>query len=479
MSDRLERAAGRPSSPFVTVVVLNYNAGPLLVKCLESLLLTEYSSDAIEIIVVDNASSDGSPQLVRGKFPSVYMIDAGANLGFSAGNNLAMREAPGPYVALVNPDTEVDPGWLMPLVDVLEADAWAGAAQPKLLLYEDRIPLRIQSSTFVPQNAGMGADERHLGVRVEMASAAADGRSLQIDFRSGFGAPEIDERGAEFRWALGDAELGIAAVGDGPVELSLTLSARGRNDAQVEFSALVGGECIHLGVVGAASEVFEIEIPPEARRHARPVVQNAGSFPLPDGSSRDRGTVVSWGNVYCDWDGPSYASPGEVFSFNGAGVLLRKSMLEEIGYFDEHIFLYYEDTDLAIRARRRGWRVVFRPESVIRHHHSAVAVEGSPLFTYNVARSRLYVILKHWPLDVAIRALAEHTLETLRSGLLLSRQMLCWPPMRPVELRRFTPRIRALRRFLLDVPAALAARSTERRAGGLDIDLFRPWFVDP
>lgn len=479
MSDRLDRAAGGPSSPFVTVVVLNYNAGPLIGKCLESLLRTEYPGDAIEIVVVDNASSDGSQQLVRGKFPSIRMIDAGANLGFSAGNNLAMRKAPGPYVALVNPDTEADPGWLTPLVDALEADVWAGAAQPKLLLHEDRIPLRIQSSTFVPKDAGMGADERKLGVRVEKASAAADRRSLQIDFRSGFGAPEIDERGAEFRWALGDAELGIGAIGNGPVKLSLTLSARGRKDAQVDFSTFVGGECFGRGVVGSASQEFDIEIPAEARRHAGPVVQNAGSFPLPDGSSRDRGTIVSWGNVYCDWDGPCYASPREVFSFNGAGVLLRKSMLEEIGYLDEHIFLYYEDTDLAIRARRRGWRVVFRPESVIRHHHSAVAVEGSPLFTYNVARSRLYVILKHWPLDVAIRAVAEHTVETFRSGLLLSREMLRWPPTRPVELRQFLPRIRALRRFLLDLPSALAARSAERRAGGLDIDLFRPWFADP
>jgi len=208
------------------------------------------------------------------------------------------------------------------------------------------------------------------------------------------------------------------------------------------------------------------------------VVQNAGSYPLPDGSSRDRGTVISHGNVYCDWDGPAYSIQQEVFSFNGAGVLLRKAMLDEVGYFDENIFMYYEDTDLAIRARRRGWRVVFRPDSSIRHHHSGVAVEWSPFFILHVSRSRLYVIFKHWPLSVALRALAHHAVETLESGAVLGRQALRRPLNKPKEFAHFSARLKSLFGLLLRLPVALAKRAGERRAGPLGMELFQPWIVD-
>lgn len=466
------------SAPFVTVIVLNYNAGRFLEACLKSLLASDYQSDSLEIVVVDNASTDGSPDLIRKQFPEIRIVAAGSNRGFAAGNNIGLRDAPGPYAALVNPDTEVDPGWLRPLVDAMQSNPAAGAAQPKLYLMHDRIPIRLQSPTFIPIDAGMGHDERTLGLRVLNVRASTDSDDIPVEFRARFAGVETDESGRDFRWSLGDAELGLVNAGDGSIHMELEISAPRATGARVDFSVSVGGEPVLEGRVGDQTEKFAFDLPPECRRLARPLVQNAGSYPLPDGSSRDRGTVISHGNVYYDWDGPAYSTQQDVFSFNGAGVLLRKAMLEEIGYFDDLIFMYYEDTDLAIRARRRGWRVVFIPDSIVRHHHSGVAVEWSPFFILHVSRSRLYVILKHWPLAVATRALALNALETLQSGAIVARQALRRPFGKPPEFTRFAARSMALFGIVVRMPAALTKRAGERRAGPPGIELFQPWMRD-
>src|SRR5690606_31730345 len=105
--------------PRVRAVVLNYNGGDHVVRCVEALRATEYPADRFEIVVVDNASLDGSDAVIADRFPEVRIIPTGANLGFPA-NNLAMvdLEADGiDHVALVNNDAFVEPGWLVPLVD--------------------------------------------------------------------------------------------------------------------------------------------------------------------------------------------------------------------------------------------------------------------------------------------------------------------------------------------------------------------------
>ncbi len=88
----------------LSVVVVSYNVAPLLRKCLESL------SDADEIVVVDNASWDGSVHLVRDEFPSVRVIALDRNCGFSAAVNIGAGASTAPFILLLNPDAEVFPG---------------------------------------------------------------------------------------------------------------------------------------------------------------------------------------------------------------------------------------------------------------------------------------------------------------------------------------------------------------------------------
>jgi N-acetylglucosaminyl-diphospho-decaprenol L-rhamnosyltransferase len=88
----------------LSVLIVSYNVGSLLRRCLASL------ADADQVLVVDNASSDGTVDLVRREFPDVRLIPLADNRGFSAGVNLAAREAKGDLLLLLNPDTELPPG---------------------------------------------------------------------------------------------------------------------------------------------------------------------------------------------------------------------------------------------------------------------------------------------------------------------------------------------------------------------------------
>ena len=116
--------------PPVRIVVLNYNGAGRIERCIERLLETRYPD--LRVTVVDNASSDGSPARVEQAFPEVDLIENGANLGFARGNNRALRVATEPYLGLLNPDTEVEPDWLHPLVARLNDDPLAGGAGAKL-----------------------------------------------------------------------------------------------------------------------------------------------------------------------------------------------------------------------------------------------------------------------------------------------------------------------------------------------------------
>ena len=84
-------APNRSRAPLVRVVVLNFNGGTDVVRCVDCLEHLDWPQDRLEVVVVDNASTDGSPAALRERFPRVEIIDSGGNLGFPA-NNLAMRD---------------------------------------------------------------------------------------------------------------------------------------------------------------------------------------------------------------------------------------------------------------------------------------------------------------------------------------------------------------------------------------------------
>ncbi len=122
----------RPT-PTVSIIVVNFNGKSYLGPCLTSLRGLQYAADKVEVILIDNASTDGSVQYVREVFPEVRIEVNDTNTGFSPAVNQGARLAGGDYLALINNDAEADPEWLVEAVKVLELRSEVGAVASKIL----------------------------------------------------------------------------------------------------------------------------------------------------------------------------------------------------------------------------------------------------------------------------------------------------------------------------------------------------------
>lgn len=120
----------------VSVVIPNWNGKRFLSGCLDSLALQSY--EALEVIVVDNGSSDGSLELLKEKYPWVRLISFDRNTGFSVAVNAGIRQAKGTLLALLNNDTIVDQRWVAELVRGLQEHPDAGSVACKMLSYDDK-----------------------------------------------------------------------------------------------------------------------------------------------------------------------------------------------------------------------------------------------------------------------------------------------------------------------------------------------------
>ena len=119
----------------ISVVVVTHNGRHWLGACLEA--VRSQGELAIEIILVDNASSDGSVEFVRHHFPEVRVVTLDSNRGFAVATNVGCREAHGRYLVLLNNDTEVLPGFLRALRSTLELSTWADMAAARIVYLHD------------------------------------------------------------------------------------------------------------------------------------------------------------------------------------------------------------------------------------------------------------------------------------------------------------------------------------------------------
>jgi N-acetylglucosaminyl-diphospho-decaprenol L-rhamnosyltransferase len=234
----------------LAVVILNYRRPDLLADCLSSIYAAPTRCE-LAVWVVDNASGDESAPMVRRRFPQAHLIVSPENLGFSRGNNLALRalmaEGSADYVLLLNNDTLVPAGALDGLVDYLERQPAVGAVGPKLLL--------------------------------------PDGR-LDMACRRSFPSPEV----AFYRMS------GLARI-------------------------------------------F-----PRSPRFGR------------------------YNLTYLDPDQES-----EVDALVGACMLLRATVIAEVGLLDEQFFMYGEDLDWCYRIKQYGWKIVYAPHVVVHHYKRAAS----------------------------------------------------------------------------------------------------------
>lgn len=179
----------RTRQPDLSVIILTYNTRDLTRLCVQSVLsdAAETASD-IEIVIVDNGSTDGTSAWLREGYPHIRLIEIETNLGFARGNNAGLAAARGRYLMLLNSDTQIQPGALAALIAFMDSHPDAGACGPMLLNRDGSVqpsgrPLPGVWSVFIGMTrlyrlwkrdfyAQRGRDYQHI-VRVGEVSGAA------------------------------------------------------------------------------------------------------------------------------------------------------------------------------------------------------------------------------------------------------------------------------------------------------------------
>ena len=169
--------------PLVSVVTVNYNQSAVTCQMLESLYASGFPN--MEVLVVDNASPSDTPEVIKEKFPQVIFIQSNKNLGFAGGNNLAIRQAKGEFIYLLNNDTIIPENHIHILVNAFSEDHATGVVCPKIKLYDD--PNIILFAGFTPlssitvRNKIIGFSEKDQGQYDQRKqSAYAHGAAMML-----------------------------------------------------------------------------------------------------------------------------------------------------------------------------------------------------------------------------------------------------------------------------------------------------------
>jgi GT2 family glycosyltransferase len=448
------------TGPLATVVVLNYNGAHLFPDCLRGLATQDLPEGQAQTWVVDNASTDGSLELLADEFPWVRVIANGRNDGFAGGNNVALREVSTPFVALVNNDARPEPDWLRRLLEPFSEPGAErlGAVSGKIVFLPRFLAVELATPGFLPGTL----DTRELGVRVYRVEVdGADVTERVLWDRAAYG-PEGEGPG-RFRWTRPSGLLLIPVdrpEGDGPLRLRFRVAAETTKAVELTWAGGSGGG-------KAEPEPVDLEVGVPAGVPLVDVLNNAGSMVFRDGYGADR--------AYQELDRGQYQRPEEVFAFCGGSVCFRTEALRQAGVFDDDFFLYYEDTDLSWRLRSLGWRIRYQPAAVARHIHSASSVEWSPLFVFHTDRNRLLMLTKNARAGLAAREVLRYPLTTASLALrevARSRHTRRRPPVRPTLLR-----LRVLGSYLRLLPVMLVRRRRIAARAAVDRRRLERWLV--
>jgi GT2 family glycosyltransferase len=174
----------------LSIIIVSWNVRDLLAACLRSIQARATGPLALEVIVVDSASSDDTPQMVRDQFPEVMLLAQSENVGFTRGNNLGMAAAQGRHLLLLNPDTEVIGDALEQMVAYLDAHPQVGIVGPHTLNTDGstqstrrRFPTlatALFESTWLQSLAPRSVLDHYY-----IADAADDAEAIEVDWVQG------------------------------------------------------------------------------------------------------------------------------------------------------------------------------------------------------------------------------------------------------------------------------------------------------
>ncbi|MFN8379866.1 MAG: glycosyltransferase family 2 protein [Anaerolineae bacterium] len=193
----------------LSVVIPNWNGGRFLPTCLEALAKQTYQP--VEVLIVDNDSSDGSPEIIRRDYSWVTLIELPENRGFTGACNAGLWAARGEFVALLNNDTEVDTGWAAAVVGAFSQSADIGSVASKMLLFDQRDRIHTAGDFFTVDgragNRGVWQADSGEFDREAYVFSACGGSSV-------YRRAMLDQIGVlddEFFFSLEDVDLGWRA----------------------------------------------------------------------------------------------------------------------------------------------------------------------------------------------------------------------------------------------------------------------------
>lgn len=140
-------------NPELSIIILNYNVKDLLLNCLKSIFQNKGKLDRWQVIVVDNASSDGSVEAVKNKFPQVELVENQSNLGFARGNNVGVKHAKAQVILFLNPDTVIVGSAIQKTLEVLLSNPDYGAITCKVELSDGRLDYSCHRGFPTPWNS--------------------------------------------------------------------------------------------------------------------------------------------------------------------------------------------------------------------------------------------------------------------------------------------------------------------------------------
>jgi len=169
--------------PLVSIISVNYNQAEVTCEMVASVLKASYPR--VEIIIVDNASPTDNPAIIKERFPEVELVLSTKNLGYAGGNNLGIQHAKGDYLLFLNNDTEVEPGFLEPLIDLFLSNPKAGIASPKIIFYGTDNLIQYAGSKGINSKTGrsitIGNMEKDVGQHDRSTTTAlADGAAMMV-----------------------------------------------------------------------------------------------------------------------------------------------------------------------------------------------------------------------------------------------------------------------------------------------------------
>jgi GT2 family glycosyltransferase len=279
----------------IAVIILNFNGFSNTIECIESFSKAKlFKNSLLELIVVDNGSSDNSAVHIRKQFPKTTLIENQTNLGFSGGNNEGMRYAikgGAEYVIVLNNDTIADASLLEHLIKTAESSETIGAVVPKIYF----------------------------------------------------------EKGYEFH------------------------KDKYKKNETGRVIWYAGGVMDWENLIGENRGVDEV-------------------------------------------DNGQFNEPEETELATGCCILLKPSVLNKVGLFDDKYFLYYEDADLSERIKKAGFKIIYEPKAVLWHKNAeSSGGSGSDLQDYYITRNRLLFGMTYAPIRTKF-ALFRESLRILKSG---------------------------------------------------------------